>query len=148
MGLVEIRPVSRVFRKLMDKELAIKDSDRCCLNLHRKMDLCWPSYFCPNPTPWALFVFTSEPNSLTGLLAQSPLLTLLWMASFLTLTFGNAFQQLGFVSFLYCNWNFYLWFLRPPWAIVSPDLTMTLSVIIPAPQMWHEHQCMYLLKWC
>lgn len=105
MGLAEIRPVSRVFRKLMDKELAIKDSDRCCLNLHRKWTFAALISLPKSYTMGSVCLHPQNPtHSQASWLNPHYLLCCEWLPS-LTLTFGNAFLAVRFVSFLYCNWN-------------------------------------------
>ena len=105
MGFAEMRPVSRVFRKLMDKELAIKDSDRHCLNLHRKWTFAALISLPKSYTMGSVCLHPQNPtHSQASWLNPHSLLCCEWLPS-LTLTFGNAFLAVRFVSFLFCNWN-------------------------------------------
>lgn len=128
---LEIRPVSRVFRKLMDKELAIKDSDRCCLNLHRKWTFA--ALISAQILHHGLCLSSSpEPNSLTGLSWLNPITYFVVNGFLLIADFWECFPVALFPSYTAIE-ILYLWFLSHPGPLSPLDLTMTLSVIIPAP---------------
>lgn len=119
MGFAEMRSVSRVFRKLMDKELAIKDSDRRCLNLHRKWTfaalLSLPKSYTMGSVFMPRIQLTHRPPGSIPItyFVVNGFLPWCWLLGMLS-------QQLGWFHSYAAIEVLYLWFLRLPWAIVSP----------------------------
>ena len=109
MGFAGIKLVSRGFRKLMDKELAIKEEGWSCLDLHRKWTFAALISLPKSCTMCSICLHAQQPNWLTGLLTQSPLLTVLWLASFLGADFWESFPSIWFCFLLILQLKFFIY---------------------------------------